>query len=68
MAYVGRYGNYRVSVFVETASDDCTEECSQKERRFGTQRHQGYSTSLLEAHTWTILMKLLRAKMQSERF
>ena len=39
-----------------------------KERRFGLRRYQDCSTSLLEAHTWTTLIKLLRARMQSEHF
>jgi FAD binding domain len=43
-------------------------EYSRKERRFGVQRHQGCSTSLLEAQTWKVFIILQRARMQSERF
>ena len=68
MAYVGRHGNYWVSVSSEAG--DCSTEgvIPKKEQGFGIQRYQGCSTSLLEAHNWTILKKLLRARMQSERF
>ena len=66
MAFMGRHGNYCESVLSETG--DCAEGEFPKERRLGLQRHQGCSTSLLEARSWTILMKLLQARMQSERF
>ena len=69
MAYVGKHGNYYVSVLSETGeSVVIVLSVPKKERLFGIQRYQGCITSLLEVHSLTTLMKLLRARTHFESF